>query len=50
MSLLNHSSTPNADFETDIPNRTIRCFALADIAAGAEITIDYGIPLWFEAR
>jgi len=50
VSLLNHSSAPNADFETDIPSRLIRCFALADIAAGAEITIDYGIPLWFEAR
>ena len=24
--------------------------ATRDIAAGEEITIDYGIPLWFEAR
>ncbi len=50
MSLLNHSPDPNAWFETDIPNRVIRLYALRDIAAGEEITIDYGIALWFEYR
>ena len=48
LSLVNHSPTPNADFETDIAARTIRLFAQRDIAEGEEITIDYGIPLWFE--
>ena len=48
ISLINHSPTPNADFEIDVPNRLIRLFALRDIAAGEELTIDYGIPLWFE--
>jgi hypothetical protein len=48
ISLINHSDAPNADFELDIPNRAIRLFATADIAEGDEITIDYGIPLWFE--
>ena len=47
ISLINHSATPNADFEIDIPNRTIRLFTTAAIAPGQEITIDYGIPLWF---
>jgi SET domain-containing protein len=48
VSLVNHSKPPNADFEIDLPKRTIRLFALRDIAAGEEVTIDYGIPLWFE--
>jgi hypothetical protein len=48
ISLLNHSEDPNAWFETDIPNRVIRLYALRDIRAGEEITINYGIPLWFE--
>ena len=47
ISLINHSATPNADFEIDIPNRSIRLFTTAAIAPGQEITIDYGIPLWF---
>jgi len=48
ISLINHSAAPNADWELDIPNRAIRLFAARDIAAGEEITIDYGIPLWFD--
>jgi hypothetical protein len=48
ISLLNHSEQPNADFEIDIPNRVIRLFAARDIETGEEVTIDYGIPLWFE--
>jgi len=50
MSLCNHSPTPNADFETDVPNGVIRFVALRDIEKGEEITIDYVIPLWFEYR
>jgi SET domain-containing protein len=48
ISLINHTATPNADWELDIPNRTIRLMATRDMAAGDEISIDYGIPLWFE--
>jgi SET domain-containing protein len=48
VSLINHSTAANADWELDIPKRAIRLFATRDIAAGEEITIDYGIPLWFE--
>jgi SET domain-containing protein len=50
ISLINHSAAPNAWFEPDIANRLIRLFAARDIAPGEEITIDYGIPLWFEER
>ena len=48
ISLINHSDTPNADFDLDIPNKAIRLYAKRDLAEGEEITIDYGIPLWFE--
>lgn len=50
MSLLNHSDDPNAWFEPDFPRRVIRLYADRHIAGGEEITIDYGIPLWFEAH
>lgn len=50
ISMINHSDEPNAQFETDIPNRIIRLTALRDIAAGEEVTFDYGIPLWFDVR
>lgn len=48
ISLVNHADAPNADFEPDLPSLTIRLFAARDIPAGEEITIDYGIPLWFD--
>jgi SET domain-containing protein len=50
ISMVNHSDDPNAQFEIDIPNRVIRLTAARDIAAGEEVTFDYGIPLWFDAN
>lgn len=50
ISLCNHSPSPSARFETDIATRTIRLYALRDVSAGEELTIDYEIPLWFEAK
>jgi SET domain-containing protein len=50
ISMINHSDTPNAQFETDVPNKLVRLTALRDIAAGEEVTFDYGIPLWFAAH
>jgi SET domain-containing protein len=50
ISMVNHSEAPNAQFETDHASRTVRLTALRDIAPGEEITFDYGIPLWFDAR
>ena len=49
ISMINHSDEPNAQFETDIPHKIVRVTALRDIAAGEEVTFDYGIPLWFDA-
>jgi SET domain-containing protein len=55
-SLYNHSFTPNAIYEADFEHKTMRFFALKDIAAGEEITVNYnGSPeddeaVWFEIR
>lgn len=50
VSLVNHAAPANATLACDIAGQTLRLLAAADIEAGEEITIDYGIPLWFEAR
>lgn len=55
-SLYNHSENPNADFDILPETEEISFFALRDIPAGEEITIDYiaskdeGIKLWFEVK
>jgi len=52
-SLYNHAIQPNANFILDFANDTIDIEAIADIEAGAEITINYHgapgdeEPLWF---
>jgi SET domain-containing protein len=48
VSLVNHADDPNAWFEPSIEEQVLRLWAGRDIAAGEEITIAYGIPLWFE--
>lgn len=50
ISMCNHSRIPNARFEAEIGSQTIRLFARRRIRPGEEITIDYGIPLWFEEQ
>lgn len=50
VSLVNHATPANATLACDIPGQTLRLLAATDIEAGEEVTIDYGIPLWFEAR
>ena len=50
VSLVNHALAANATLACDIPGQTLRLLAASDIEAGEEITIDYDIPLWFEAR
>jgi SET domain-containing protein len=55
-SLYNHASRPNADYEMDYDNESISFFALTDIGAGEEITINYTdggdqkTTLWFEEK
>lgn len=40
--LYNHSSDPNCSHEIDNVNQLMKHYALRDIAAGEELTIDYG--------
>jgi len=43
----NHSDEPNVEFHTGPEPETMSVIALRDIAAGEELTYDYGVPLWF---
>ncbi len=55
-SLYNHSSQPNADYEMHLADESIHIRSIADIPAGAEITMHYTdggrkqTELWFEER
>lgn len=49
-SLVNHSSVPNAAFRVNKTDHTATLLAKRDIAADEEITIDYGVALWFDAK
>jgi SET domain-containing protein len=46
-SLINHSDDPNCDFVRYIDALALDLVAIRDIKAGDELTIDYGLPLWF---
>ena len=46
--IYNHSDQPNADFKSDMKNKTITYFATKNIPYGGEITVDYGVKLWFK--
>lgn len=54
-SIYNHSYTPNAYYDMDMPGGTISFYAYRDIKAGEEITINYNgapdddKPIWFDA-
>ena len=50
VSLCNHSRRPRARVDRNFARLTLDLVAIAAIAAGEEITIDYGCPLWFEPR
>jgi hypothetical protein len=47
-SLYNHSHDPNLDFAQRPDDLAMHFCALRDIQPGEELTVDYGIPLWFE--
>ena len=53
-SLYNHAYMPNARYWVDQEEATISIYAIADIPAGAEITISYNgdpedtTPVWFD--
>ena len=46
-SLVNHSKNPNCRFIRYIEALALDLIALHDIAAGEELTFDYGMTLWF---
>lgn len=50
ISLVNHSSTPNCEFVRHIDELMIDLVALRAIEPGEELTIDYGMTLWFMAE
>jgi len=47
VSLCNHSRHPRARVRRNLAQGTLDLVALAPIAAGDEVTIDYNCPLWF---
>jgi uncharacterized protein len=50
VALCNHSRRPRARVRRNLAQQTLDLIALAPIAAGDEVTIDYNCPLWFEAQ
>ncbi len=50
VSLCNHSRRPRARVDRNFARLTLDLVAIAEIAAGEEVTIDYNCPLWFEPR
>jgi SET domain-containing protein len=50
VALCNHSRRPNARVRRNFAQDTLDLVALAPIAAGGEVTIDYNCPLWFEPQ
>jgi uncharacterized protein len=45
---LSHSATPNCRFIRHIDDLVIDVFAIRQIEAGEELTIDYQMTLWFD--
>ena len=50
VSLCNHSRRPRARVRRNLAHSTLELVALATIAAGEEVTIDYNCPLWFDPQ
>jgi SET domain-containing protein len=50
VALCNHSRRPNARVRRNLAQETLDLLALAPIAAGEEVTIDYNCPLWFQPQ
>jgi hypothetical protein len=49
LGLYNHATPSNVRLERHYAENEMSIHALRDIAAGEELTIDYDIPLWFDA-
>lgn len=46
--LLNHSDEPNCKIEADIAGQVLCIYTLKTVAAGTELTWNYGIDPWFD--
>jgi SET domain-containing protein len=46
--LLNHSATPNCKIEADLEGEVLCIYTLRNVAAGEELTWNYGIDPWFK--
>ena len=49
-SLINHSNSPNCDFVRYIDALALDLVAIRAIKVGEELTIDYGLTLWFTPK
>ena len=49
LGLYNHARPSNVGLDRHYADNEMSIHALRDIAAGEELTIDYDIPLWFDA-
>ena len=49
-SLINHSNSPNCDFVRYIDALALDLVAVRDIRVREELTIDYGLTLWFAPK
>ena len=49
LGLYNHAKPSNVRLERHYVDNEMSIHALRDIAAGEELTIDYDVPLWFDA-
>jgi len=53
---INHSYNPNANYSYDYENKCVEYFAIRDIPAKSEITVNYNgdpsdeTPMWFEVE
>lgn len=50
LSLYNHSDNPNAEYIRHYSEHEMSIVALREIKVNEEVTINYGVPLWFEPR
>jgi SET domain-containing protein len=48
---MNHADAPNCSYEWEVVDggqRVHKVYTVRDIKAGEELSIDYGVPLWFK--
>jgi SET domain-containing protein len=48
LSMCNHSTDPNCDVDLFVDRKLVQLNAIRDIAAGEELTFDYGVAPWWE--